>query len=129
MTNKHPGGRPTDYSQEVNEKAIQYLETYKEHGDAIPSVAGLAIALGVSKSTVYLWKDSHEEFSDTLSRILTAQEKYALNGGMLGEFNSTITKLVLANHGYSDKVETQNTHTFEQLTDEELNFKIKSLVS
>jgi len=95
--------RPTDYCEEMNKKALDYLENYEEvHGDSIPSVAGLAVSLGVAKSTVYLWKGLHDEFSDTLDRIMTSQERKALNNGINGVFNATITKLVLANHGYSE---------------------------
>jgi len=87
----------------MNKKALDYLENYEEvHGDSIPSVAGLAVSLGVAKSTVYLWKGLHDEFSDTLDRIMTSQERKALNNGINGVFNATITKLVLANHGYSE---------------------------
>jgi hypothetical protein len=97
------GGRPTDYSQAMLDAAEDYIITYKdEHGDAIPSIAGLACVLGVSKSTVYLWRDTHHEFSDTLNRILTWQERDTLNGGITGVFNPTISKLILANHGYTD---------------------------
>jgi len=39
----------------------------------------------------------------TLSRIATNQEFRLLNGGLLGDFNPAITKLALANHGYSEK--------------------------
>lgn len=33
------------------------------------------------------------------------QEKISLTGGLSGEMNSTIVKLLLANHGYSDRVQ------------------------
>ena len=32
---KHPGGRPTKYSQETIKVAREYLENYEEHGDQI----------------------------------------------------------------------------------------------
>ena len=31
------------------------------------------------------------------------QEKDLINKGLTGDFNSTITKLILTKHGYSDK--------------------------
>lgn len=106
-----PMGRPTDYSQEKLNLAAEYVEKFGEYGDSIPSVAGLACVLKVSKSTVYLWKRDHQEFSDTLEKILTSQERHALNGGISGQFNSTISKLVLANHGYSDSTVIDQTTT------------------
>ncbi len=103
-------GRPTTYSEAMNELAIDYLENFKEtYNDAIPSLAGLAGVLGVAKSTIYVWRDTHPEFSDTLQHIIDAQERVALNNGITGVFNSTITKLVLANHGYHDKVDQEVT--------------------
>ena len=117
------GGRPTDYSQAMLDAAEEYIINYKEiHGDAIPSIAGLACVLGVSKSTVYLWRDNHPKFSDTLSRILTWQERDTINGGITGEFNSTISKLVLANHGYSDTSTVNQTTTHK--VDESLAEKL-----
>ena len=103
------GGRPTSYNDDIQEQAESYLFDWKEQGDAIPSIVGLACYLGVSKSTIYLWRDIHPTFSDTFSRILTYQEKITLNGGIKGDFNSTISKLVLANHGYHDKVDQELT--------------------
>lgn len=102
-------GRPTSYNEEMQKKADKYAEEWESTGDAIPSAVGLACYLGVSKSTIYLWKDNYEDFSDTLNVILTKQEQKTLNKGITGEFNPTITKLVLANHGYHDKVDQELT--------------------
>lgn len=98
-----PAGRPKQYNELYLQKAKNYLYDYDT---AIPSVAGLALALGVARSTVYEWANEDEQFSDTLEQILTTQEIKALNGGITGDYNATITKLVLHNHGYSDKQET-----------------------
>lgn len=100
--------RPTKYNNEMQAKADEYLSTYKELGSVIPSVAGLSIFLGVSKATIYNWGKEHDEFLDTLRVINSTQESELLNQGLVGSFNATITKLALANHGYSDKVETVN---------------------
>ena len=52
-------GRPTSYRQEYCQVAIDYLsEGY--------SVTALAGHIGVSRSTVFLWAEKHEEFSDSL---------------------------------------------------------------
>lgn len=120
---KHPGGRPTDYSEEKLRIAIDYAENFKEaYDDAIPSIAGLACALGVAKSTVYLWKGEYPEFSDALNRISTAQERHTLNGGVTGVFNPTISKLILHNHGYSESsvIEQTTTHKMEDSLAERL---------
>lgn len=121
--------RPEEYNDDVQTRADEYLKIWKDIGDAIPSVAGLSCFLGISKSTTYLWKDKYPKFSDTLRMILTYQERVALNGGLLNDFNSTITKLVLANHGYHDKVETKTELSFENLSDEELKQRIQSILN
>jgi len=109
-----PGGRLTEYTEDHNEKAIEYIE-YTD--DAIPSIAGLALFLGVDRSTVYKWRNENPEFSYTLARLLLKQEQTALNKGLTGDFTPAITKLVLANHGYSDRIE-QNTTAVVKVTGE-----------
>jgi len=96
-------GRPTKYDKAMQDKADRYIDEYQEFGDAIPSAVGLAIFIGVNKSTLYEWAKIHPALSNTLGKVNSAQERSAVNNGITGVFNSTITKLVLANHGYSDK--------------------------
>lgn len=100
-----PAGRPTKYNEAILEKANEYLNGGSE--DVILSAVGLACYLDVAKSTIYKWAEEQQEFSDTLSKVNGVQEKSLINQGITGEFNSTITKLMLANHGYHDKVEQQ----------------------
>lgn len=101
-------GRPTKYSQEMIDKAEEYLRTYADSGEeVIPTAAGMSLYLNVNKSTLYEWaKDPNKKFSDMLGKMNEKQERILLTKGLLGEFNSTIAKLVLAKHDYSDKQET-----------------------
>lgn len=102
-------GRPRLLTPELMEKAESYLTVWDKEGDVIPSIAGLALFLGVSRETVHTWRHEFEAFSDTLSRLLSMQERITLNKGLTGDFTAPISKLVLHNHGYSDKAETVNT--------------------
>ena len=105
------GGRPTDYSDEILEKARDYLVSFGDDDNAvIPSVAGLALRLGLARSTVYKWAGEEDKaaFSDILDDILSKQEQLLINGGLRGDMNASIAKLALGKHGYSDKVD--NTH-------------------
>lgn len=98
------GGRPSKYSQEMEDKAEEYLQTYT---DLIPSAAGMAIYLNVNKSTLYRWaEDKDTKFCDILGKLNTLQERKLLEGGLSGNFNAAISKLVLSKHDYSDKQET-----------------------
>ena len=96
-------GRPTKYNKDMQAKADSYLFCYQDCGDVIPSVEGLSEYLDVSRSTIYLWGDAYEQLSDTLARIEAKQKNVTLNNGLKGDFNATIAKLVLANHGMHDK--------------------------
>lgn len=100
--------RPTKYCDEILEKTREYLDEWRTTGDMIPSIESLALHLKINRATVYDWK-SHEDkvlFSDMLDEILILQQKELLNNGLSGEFNASITKLVLTKHGYSDKVDS-----------------------
>ena len=97
--------RPTEYNAGVNEKARAYLKDYKTLGDVVPSIEGLAVELDVARKTLYNWANENEEFLHTLEAIKSTQARLTMNGGLDESFNSTISKLLLANHGYSDKQE------------------------
>lgn len=104
-----PAGRPTDYTEEVVSAAREYIDNFQEHGQSIPSVVGLCKVINRARSTVYLWaEDEDKEFSDILGQIAERQELELASKGLTGDFNATITKLMLTKHGYSDK--TDNTH-------------------
>lgn len=103
-----PAGRPTTYGPEIVEQAREYLENYsEEHGDAIPSVEGLARAIDRARSTIYFWAEDETkvELLDILEEINEEQKRVLINKGLLNEFNSNITKLALGKHGFADKVE------------------------
>lgn len=103
-------GRPTNYSEAINEQAEAYIEGgYTEQGDAIPSIAGLARVLGVSRECLYEWARQYPRFSDTLGRARLEQERVTLNNGLVGVYNATLCKLILANHGYSERTAQEHT--------------------
>jgi len=123
---KHAGGRPTKYEGNVTVKKVdEYLDTCvdeveifeKTVGDKstsyerilktnIPSVAGLAIYLDLSKDTIYAWAREYPEFSYALEKVSRLQEHKLINGSVAGTYNSTISKLIMSsNHGYKEKTE------------------------
>jgi len=106
-----PAGRPTTYTDEVIKKAASYLDEWESLGDMIPSVEGLAEYIERARSTIYKWdgEDDKPEISDTLAKINEIQKRTLINKGLSGDFNSNITKLVLGNHGLSEKLQQEHT--------------------
>ena len=111
-------GRPTDYTPEIVAKAWAYANgEWKEHGDLVPSVAGLASYIGMSRVTCYDWaKDENKQFSYILEKIGTEQERDLITGGLSGKFNAPISKMMMAKHGYSDRIETDHTSSDGTMT-------------
>lgn len=125
-------GAPTKYNAEVLQAAKDYLENCP---DALPSVVGLAVKLRIARDTLIEWakQEDKKDFSDTLRLINDQQHHVAVNKGITGEFSGPITKLVLHNHGYSEKTEVDNKSSdrsmspkgTNDLTDQELDDELK----
>ena len=105
---KNKGGRPTRYTPELIEATHKYIATdWQAAGDAIPSVAGLSLAVGVPQSTLYDLMHRYSEYRALIDQLLAVQQQRLLTNGLNGTFNPTIAKLILGRHGYSDKVDVQ----------------------
>jgi len=101
-------GRPTKYNDETVIKALSYLEGCY---DEIPTMEGLANYLNVAVSTLYEWANDPDKrtFSEALNKIKQTQGDMLIQKGLKGDYNATIAKLMLHNHGYSDKQSTELT--------------------
>lgn len=107
-------GRPTEYSQEIIEKTLEYLSncgvfTEPDTGKIIlvnlPSIEGLAYEIKVSKNTLYEWEKKHTEFQDVMDELRAKQAQFLINNGLSGAFNPTITKVILTKHGYREGID------------------------
>lgn len=108
MENKNPVGRPSKYTPELLEQANYYLVGgWKAIGDTIPSLAGLACYVGVSRETINVWSNEKPDFSDITKGLLAMQERELLNRGLLKEFDSGLSRLMLGKHGYNEKVKEE----------------------
>lgn len=120
-------GRPTTYSAAILKSAEEYLSSCNDeedlavddeleaqpHGGALkrshktgvnlPSIEGLSRHLRVSRDTLYEWAKNRKEFSDILEDLRSVQGERLINNGLSGAYNSTITKLMMAKHGYRDE--------------------------
>ena len=96
--------RPKELTPALIKAAAHYADGgYTENGETLPTISGLALYLGKSKSSLYSYADQNEAIADILDRIKSRQEVMLINGGLNGDFNASIAKLMLANHGYSEK--------------------------
>ena len=103
------GGCPSKLDDELIAKAEEYIYDFRSNDDVVPSVAGLACYLEISRSSVYNYKGQSNRFLDIVERVELLQEKMLINGGLMGDFNASIAKLMMTKHGYSDKQEVDNT--------------------
>ena len=105
----HPGGRPPKWIECV-QPAWEYVNGgFQKEGDVVPTIAGLAVSMQCSRESIHAWSREHQEFSDIVKALMAKQERMLANGGILGDYNTAITKLLMSKHGYSDKVETAHT--------------------
>jgi len=97
-------------NDELEELIAEYLNVYQDHDQVVPTVVGLCCYVDVAKSTIYKWESEGKSqvLSDTLSRINEMQHMQLVNGGLSNKLNANITKLMLSNHGYSEKTEVDN---------------------
>lgn len=108
MTN--PVGRPSKYNDDLQAMADSYITEFKEFGDVVPQLAGLACFIGITRETLYQWMKQHPKFSDTAKAVTIMQERMLVNGGLSKVNDAGVTKMLLAsNHGYSDKTQTELT--------------------
>ena len=100
-------GRPTLYTPELLEMAKEYVDSTE---DLVPSAVGLFLHIGIARATGYRWAaEGNEEFKDILEEVSQSQELKLVTGGLSGEFNSTITKMMMTKHGYHDSVKQELT--------------------
>jgi hypothetical protein len=116
------GGRPPKFTPELIEQARGYIDSCvdeyvegKLHAANVPSIAGLARWLNVSRETIYAWREENKEFSDICLDVLSEQEKRLASFGLAGVYNPTITKLMMSKHGYTEKTETDITSKGEKI--------------
>ena len=101
-------GRPTKFKKEMVEKAEQYMIDYKkEEDEAVPTIEGLSLYLKIPRQKIYEYTKKDKDFRDIIEVIRTLQAKRLLTGGLLNKFNSIITRLMLAKHGYKEETKTE----------------------
>ncbi len=142
MADKDLGGRPLKFQtvKELDDAIDLYFETdayivmgSDDNGEQVkmysPTMSGLALSLGIDRKTLtnYAHRD---EFFPSIKKARSRVE-VALEQRLYGNNVTGVIFNLKNNFDWADKqeIKQENTHIFEQLTDDELNAKIKSLVS
>ena len=114
----NPVGRPTKYSPAILTAAREYCENWKELGDVIPMICGMANYIGIAKPTLEAWEkeDGKAEFSALCARVRAEQEQVLINKGLSRAADASLSKLLLRKHGYSDGQEIDHTTLGEKIT-------------
>lgn len=116
--------RPTDYNPKILKKAKKYIDScvdeieeyHKTRGEKsdsydrlvrvkLPTIEGLAVYLGITRPTIYDWKEKHLEFSYIIDELQAIQTDRIINNGMSGDYSPVISKVLLAKQGYRDATE------------------------
>lgn len=126
MVMAHAGGRPTEYSEEILEKTREYIDScedeqiqlvkqsneqkgYEMYENKLkvklPSIEGLSLFLKVSRQRIYDWENKFNEFRDIIEELRAKQAKVLLENGLSGDYNPTITKVILTKHGYREGID------------------------
>lgn len=104
-------GRPRKYGDEIIADGWKYVyDGWKETGQKIPSLVGLALYLGVVSSTVHKWRedDDKPDFSDICQCVMDLQHESLLSNGLIGAFSAPMAKMILTKHGYADATDVKN---------------------
>ena len=96
--------RPTKYTPELLVKANEYLDNWIGRR-LFPSHQDMCLQLGICESTLYDWGGKHPEFSDILAKVKLTQYVITMDGGLSGEMNANLVKLLMGKHGLSDKID------------------------
>jgi len=104
LTEPNPVGPPSKWDASIITKARHYLANYQDYGKNIPTVARLSQVLNISRDRIYKWAQQKDkkELKYILSELKCIQEAELLENGLTGDYNPTITKLLLTKHGYTD---------------------------
>jgi len=84
-------------------KYIDRILNAKKEEKLIPSIVGLCLDIGISRSRLYEIAEKWVEVSDILEYIRMMQEDKALQGGITNRLNPIFSMFLLkGKHGYQD---------------------------
>jgi len=126
---KHPGGRPTKLTPEMQDRARLVVDNIMSQGG---SALEVAYELGISRETLYDWKKNNQEFSDTITKGMMSREiwfeKQARNNVNNKEYNTGLFGLYAMNSvGWSRRDKVTNEVTVSTTVQEAANKRLKKV--
>ncbi|MDQ0825411.1 hypothetical protein QFZ60_001584 [Arthrobacter sp. B2I5] len=128
--------RPTKYKKLFCKSIIEYFDqplTYQEEetkyykGEPypvtrtvvteLPTFERFASSIGVTMSTMWEWKQSHEEFSNAYSQAQQLQEQMIVGNAMAGRYVGSFAQFYLKNkHQYVEQSQIDHTTDGKPMT-------------
>lgn len=94
-------------SQRDIDLAASYLDgAWRDVGDVVPTLAGMALYIGVNLGTLKRLADKCDALMSMCEYVQTLNHHAIINGGLAGHLNPAIVRAMMGTHGYSDKVDT-----------------------
>jgi len=110
-------GRPPKYTEDMPQKLMDYfdkplftteiVQQATASGKIVeieqkvpclpPFVEGFCDEMDISKQTFYRWVKENSQFSDAFNKVKAKQAQKLVTHALLGNYNSSISKLILAN--------------------------------
>lgn len=98
-----------------------------------PTYARYARTIGIFKSTLYLWANLYEEFSDSMKQCNEIAESILVENWLQWTYNSQFAQFILKNnHWYKDKQEVDNNNInidSKELTPEQIRVIIDKMTT
>jgi len=107
MAGRNKTGRKDVFTKDHLDMADEYLERFEELGAVVPTVAGMSLYLGVVKATLLRWADQNPRLLNALGKCSSIQEEILIQKGLKSITQPQITKLLLSNHGYSERFQNE----------------------
>ena len=118
---------------QVDKRVDEYLDFCMER-DAMPTLSGAALAIGVTRETLWTWENGKYRtsgHSDAVKKVRIAIEDAMTRMLMEGKMNPAAGIFMLKNwYGYKDNVDinvTPNTTLADQLPPERIEAQLKDL--
>jgi hypothetical protein len=113
---KHPGGRPTKYRPEYCQQIVDYFDVpHVVKGDDgavandLPTLAGFAASIDVTRQTLLQWCTDHPEFSGAYQKAKDLAEAMWATNALQGRYQTAFAIFYGKNcFGYRDKQEVEH---------------------